>query len=342
MARISQSQMAKLFQRLATSYTAGIDIRSAYRRETEMGSSAYRLNAQSIYKQLGQGKELAEAMSETNGYFPDLAISVVKAGERGGRLDDAFSRLGDHYKSLVDFRNKFLNAIAWPAFEFVFAILLVGGLMALCDNIFSSMEMEKFDWLGMGSTVGNVIAYFVLVLLAFASFTLLVLGTVRGWFGTYPMQIAMKLPLIGKTIECLALSRFAWTMSVAENAGMNAIENMKLSLRATENFYYKRLEPFICSSLREGRQFYPSLEETGAFPNDLLIYVENGETAGELAETMDRASHELQARAESNLKTIGMIGFVCMIIFVALLVLGICVFAMTQYLNMLNDVANWK
>ena len=84
----------------------------------------------------------------------------------------------------------------------------------------------------------------------------------------------------------------------------------------------------------------PTLRETGAFPQDLLIYVDNGETAGELAESMDRASHELQQRAEMNLKAIGTIGFVCMILFVALLVLIICVFAMTQYINMLNNLSN--
>ena len=337
MAKISQSQMAKLFHRLATSYTAGIDIRSAYKRETQTGSAAYRINAETICHLLGQGKELAEAMDATNGYFPELAISVVKAGERGGRLEESFSRLGQHYKDLVDFRNKFLSAIAWPAFELVFAIFLCGGLIAICDWIFDSVGMEKFDWFWMGSTGGNVAAYFVLVFMFFGVVATLIMGTARGWFGTVPMQIAMKIPLIGKTIECLALSRFAWTMSVAENAGMNAVEIVELSLRSTENFFYKRLEPEVKRNIKAGKQFYPTLRATNAFPEDLLIYVDNGETAGELAESMDRASRELQAKAEMNLKAIGTIGFVLMILMVAGLVLLICVFAMQQYINMLNN-----
>ncbi len=341
MAKISQSQMAKLFHRLCTSYSAGIDIRSAYQRETETGSPAYRVKAKQVVRGVGEGMELADAMASTDGYFPDLAISVVKAGERGGRLEESFGRLSKHYGDLVTFRNKFLAAIAWPAFEAVAAILIVGGLMAICDWIFDSMGMEKFNWLWMGSTLGNVIAYFVLVFLFFLGLATLVVGTARGWFGTLPMQIAMKIPLIGKTIECMALSRFAWTLSVAENAGMNAIEAAQLALRATENFFYKRLEPEVCKSLQEGAQFYPTLKKTDAFPEDLLIYVDNGETAGELAESMDRASSELQERAESNLKILGTIGFAAMIGFVGLLVLIICVFAMQQYINMLNSVSNF-
>lgn len=341
MARISISQMSKLFHRLATSYTAGIDIRSAYQRETETGSPAYRIRAKQVFDQLGGGQPLAEAMETTGGYFPDLAISVVKAGERGGRLEESFAKLSKHYGDLVTFRNKFISAIAWPAFELFAAIMLVGGLMAICDSIFATMGMEKFNWLGMGSTLGNVIAYFVLVFFGFACFVGLVLGTVRGWFGTLPMQIAMRIPLIGKTIECMALSRFAWTMSVAENAGMNAIETAQLALRSTENFFYTRLEADVSHKLQKGNPFYQTFKSTGAFPEDLLIYIDNGETAGELSESMDRASDELQARAELNLKAIGTIGFIMMILFVSVIVLGIVVFAAQQYINILNGALDW-
>lgn len=339
MSKISQTQMAKLFSRLATAYTAGIDLRSAFSRETETGSPAYRQKAKLIQKGLKQGMPLAESMELTDGYFPELALSVVKAGERGGRLEESFSRLGKHYDGLVKFRNNFLSAIAWPVFELCFAILMVGGLMAICDWIFSNMGKEKIDWLWMGSTLGNVMAYFFLVFLAFAAFATLVIGTARGWFGTLPMRIAMKIPLIGKTIECLALSRFAWTMSVAENAGMNAVENADLALRSTENFFYKRLKPEVCRKLQQGQQFYRTYKETEAFPQDVLIYIDNGETAGELAESMDRCSQELQTKAELNLKTIGTIGFVLTMLLVAGMVLLVCVMAMSQYLGLINDLA---
>lgn len=339
MARISQSQMAKLFHRLGTSYAAGVDLRSAYRRETETGSTSYRLKAKEVVGKLSNGGTLADAMAETDGYFPELAVSVVKAGERGGRLEESFKRLSKHYGDLVTFRNKFLSAIAWPAFELVAAILLVGFMMAICDWIFSSLEMEKINWLWMGSTLGNVIAYFVLVVLFFVGFAVLVVGTLRGWFGLLPMKIAMRIPLIGNTIQCLALSRFAWTMSVAENAGMSAVETADLALRSTENYFYTQFSPQICQALQRGAQFYPTFKATEAFPDDLLIYIDNGETAGELAESMDRASQELQDKAELNLKAIGTIGFILMVLLVAGLVLIIAIFAMSQYLKILSGLS---
>ena len=169
MAKISQNQLAKLFQRLATSYRAGIDLRTSVKRESQSGSLAHQQKMKRVANALDGGGSLAKAMSETQGYFPELAVSVVKAGEAGGRLDESFSRLGKHYKDLVAFRNNFLRAIAWPAFELLFAVGIVGLLMAICDWIFSSLEKQPINWFWMGSTVGNVIAYYVLAALFFTA-----------------------------------------------------------------------------------------------------------------------------------------------------------------------------
>ena len=329
MAKISQNQLAKLFQRLATSYRAGIDLRTSVKRESQSGSLAHQQKMKRVANALDGGGSLAKAMSETQGYFPELAVSVVKAGEAGGRLDESFSRLGKHYKDLVAFRNNFLRAIAWPAFELLFAVGIVGLLMAICDWIFSSLEKQPINWFWMGSTVGNVIAYYVLAALFFTAVGLTITGILRGWFGATPLQLAMKIPLIGSTIKCLALSRFSWTMSVAENAGMSALDIAELSLNSTENIFYTQFGPAVKSSLQAGNQFYPTFLSTNAFPDELLMQIENGETAGQLSESMAMASEEYQLKAEANLKTIGKIGMVLMMILAAGVVAFIAIFGLS-------------
>ena len=128
--------------------------------------------------------------------------------------------------------------------------------------------------------------------------------------------------MLGRTIECLALSRMAWTMSVAENAGMDALENARLSLGATENYFYESLEEEVCGDLRSGKTFYKTYKATDAFPQDYLDYIDVGETAGELAETMDRASRDLQAKADQNMQVLGKIGFALTFAFVAVVIGG--------------------
>ena len=333
--------MAKLFRRLATGYRAGIDIRSLYQRETETGSPAYRINSQKVYKRVKSGNTLAQAMTGLDGYFPDLAIAVVQAGEKGGRLEDSFTKLSQHYESLVKFRNSFLTRIAWPAFELFAAICIVSLMIFIIGWISDSLGKQPF-WGRKGfSDFGFFLLYWTIVLAIGTGIATLLFGVSRGWFGTPPMRIARRIPLIGSTIESLALSRFAWTMSVAENAGMSAQEIGQLSLRSTQNYYYRRLEPDVEKSLKRGQSFYQTFDQTDSFPQEFLLYIDNGEVAGELSESMERASKDRQQHAERNLQIIGTVGFMLTFIFVALVVGGTVIWMYSMYLGTLNDIANW-
>ncbi len=334
MSRISNGKLAKLFGRLATSYRAGIDVRAILERESKSGSPAQRVQLKKVYDQISQGAPLASAMQSTDGYFPELAISVIEAGEQGGRLDEAFSRLGDHYKTLVTFRNRFLQSIAWPCFELVMSI----GVIALMMILMEWLVPDPPDWFRLGlSPRGNLYLFLGAVLLFFGGGFLLIYGIGQGWFGILPMKVARRIPLVGKTIEALSLSRFAWTMSVAENAGMDAVATSRLALNATENYYYKRLEPFVTKNIQAGNGFFPVLQATDSFPDEFLTYVHTGETAGELAESMNRASEHLQAQAENNLQTIGKIGFFLVFILIAVLIGGAIITLYQQYINQLNS-----
>lgn len=345
MAKISYDKMAKMFKRLETSYSAGIDLLSAFQKERSIGSPQDRLQANRIVNGLKNGEDLASAMRDVHGYFPELAVAVVEAGETGGRLEESFGRLAKHYKNLVDFRNKFLMSIAWPAFELVACVgifgLLILAMHYVMVNIGGLKESDVIDWFGMGSTTGNFLLYVGVVSLVFGTIAFLFIGARLGWFGTLPMRIGRRVPIVGKTVESLALSRLAWTMSVAENAGMDALDNARLGLSATENYYYKALEPEICDDLRQGKTFYQSYKSTEAFPQDFLDYIDVGETAGELAETMDRASNEYQGKAEVNMKILGTIGFVLMFGFVAILV-GTSVILLYKklYIDQINNIAD--
>jgi type II secretory pathway component PulF len=344
MGQISYDQLAKLFRRMGTSYSAGIDLLSIYDKETNISNAKYREKSRAIRKRLADGDSLTEAMSATDGYFPELALAVVQAGEKSGRLEDSFSRLAHHYESLVKFRNRFLTSIAWPAFELVASVLVIGLLILIMHWVMVDIGgIDPIDWFGMGSTTGNFLLYCTLIGLFFGSIFIVMFGSMKGWFGTLPMRIARRTPLLGKTIEYLSLSRFAWAMSVAENAGMDVLDIGKLSLKATENYFYEMVIPEVLFDLRKGNSFAKTFRATAAFPEEFITYIENGEVAGKLAESMHRASNDLQEKAENNLAIIAKIGFVLMMGFVGI-VLGAAVILLykrlviDQYNNVLKDL----
>ncbi len=342
MARISYRQLAKLFQRLGTSYSAGIDLVSIYEKEARFAGKIYRQKSSQIRKQLADGDSLTDAMADSDGYFPDLALAVVRAGEKSGRLEDSFMRLSQHYENLVKFRSRFLTSIAWPAFELIASIGVIGLLILVMHWVMVDIGgIDPIDWFGMGSTTGNFLLYCGVVgFLALVLF-LLVFGSIKGWYGTLPMRIARRVPLLGKTFEHLSLSRFAWAMSASENAGMDVLDIGKLSLEATENYYYQMVIPEVLYDLRKGKSFSQTFIATDAFPDDFIAAVENGETAGKLAETMHRTSLDLQEKAEANLQIISKIGFVLMMGFVGIILAAAIILLFKKlYIDQINNIAN--
>ena len=112
-------------------------------------------------------------MAAADDCFPGLATAVVKAGEKSGRLEESFKRLSEHYKSLADFRQRFLASIAWPCFQLVAAVCIIGGLILVLDYVYRLGNIDPIDWFGMGSTTGNFLIYaFVILALAGGGYAL--------------------------------------------------------------------------------------------------------------------------------------------------------------------------
>ncbi|MEM9411652.1 MAG: type II secretion system F family protein, partial [Planctomycetota bacterium] len=144
--------MSRLFRRLAIGYGAGIDLKTIYSREIEFDTPRYREKSRQVLLGVSKGLTLAESMKATDGYFPDLVLAIVNAGEQGGRLEESFSKLADHYDSLVKFRNGFLLSIAWPLFELFFAVSIIGAVILLLGWLVND---EAANWFGMGSAMAN-------------------------------------------------------------------------------------------------------------------------------------------------------------------------------------------
>ncbi|MGP1666973.1 MAG: type II secretion system F family protein, partial [Rhodanobacter sp.] len=71
------------------------------------------------------GTTLSSALDEEHGVFPRLYISLVRAGEAGGSLEETLRRLADYLERSQQLRGSVINALIYPAF------LLVGVLGSL-------------------------------------------------------------------------------------------------------------------------------------------------------------------------------------------------------------------
>lgn len=330
MSGISTKKLAHLCHRVGNAYKAGLDVKTIWQREATQGSPRHKIAMQKVADQIAEGQTVAEAMRAANGYFPELALAVTEAGEQGGRMDRSLELLSRHYATLLRFRREMASRLAWPVMELTAAVFIIGALILIMGWV----SETPIDWLGFGwSTMQYFWTYVALVILFFGGLACLIIGSLAGWFGDYPMRIARRIPVLGKTIQIFALARFAWVLAAAFESGMNTMHGVGLAFQATQNHYYQQFEAQVKEDLQQGQPLTESLRETGAFPEDFLMHVENGELTGNLPESMNRVAEEYTEQAEHSLSIIAKVLFFMIFGMIAVFIGFLIIRLYSMYLN---------
>lgn len=317
MAQPSYKQLQDWFHRLSLLYRTGIDLRTAVTQIRHSSTGRAQEVWTAIEADLQQGHTLFDSMRRQGSFFPQLSLALVEAGERGGRLEQATERLSFYYKGLIETRKNFLTSIAWPAFELGMAIFILGALILVLGLVASITNTPPLDLFGFGWTIRQYfITYCFLVVMFFASLVLGYQSIARGWWGTWPLDIARKIPLLGRTIEMMALTRTAWALATAYEAGISAIESLKLGLRSTQQWYYQRHHSECEDAIRQGRTLTQTLRQTRVFPVDFVQAVETGELTGTVPESLEHLSRRYDDEIQRNLRTLSTIGGVLIMLMI--------------------------
>jgi type II secretory pathway component PulF len=330
--------LAQLLRRVGTSVRAGIDARSLWAREANHGSAAHRQCVGRISEAINTGDTLASALADCGDFFPPLVVTLIDVGERTGRLDDVLHGLAEHYEHLLALRKTFLIGIAWPALQLLAAIGVVGLLIWILGVIPSGAGGQATDILGFGLIgTSGMLTYFGLVGVVAAGTTVFVMALMRGALGPGPMQLAMRLPVIGNCLKTSALSRLAWTLSLSLDSGLDARRAMQLALRSTENAYYTSHLEDVDAAIVRGNEFHEALRATGIFPDDFVHALEVAEVSGTHGESLQRLAIDYRERTKSAARALTIAATTAVWIFVAGVLIFLIFRLALSYIGMIYD-----
>jgi type IV pilus assembly protein PilC len=337
--KIDSKSLAALCRRLAIAMEAGIDERKIWKREAERASGHLRAALQPVHDAVASGGSITDGIGATGQYFPGLFRELAVLGESTGKHATVFRRLADHYEHRVKLRREFLARITWPVIQLTAAIFIVGLLIWILGVIKESYGDPGFDVLGIGLVGNQGLAIYVgivasCVAVGVAAFYLARSGVAWG----RPLQsLAIRLPVIGRCLKTLALSRVAWTLGLSLEAGMDVRRALPFALRSTQLHHFARHEKSAAESVGRGDDVFTAIAKTGAFPNDFLDALQVGEQSGRIDESMLRLAdlYQEQARAAAGALTT-LTGFAVWAI-VALMIVLMVINFFSGYANMLNN-----
>jgi len=321
---ISTRSLIQLCHRVGTAVKSGIDARRVWEMEERQAMGPLKSALGLVRKQVAAGGTVAEGMHASDGYFPPMFVQMVAIGEQTGQLDQVLQRLGEHYEHMAAMQRSFWLGIAWPLFELIFAVLLIGALIFILGVISSVTGGEAQDALGWGLVgTSGAIVWFIFCGFIAAGIALFAFAISRGWMGPQPVMLAMRMPVLGPCLQSLALSRLTWSLAVALDSGMDARRAVELSIRAAQNPYYEQSLPLVVAGIRANQQFHESFAAGGVFPTDFIHQLEAAEEAGATNESLRRLAKEYDDRARTSMRILTGIATVL----VTLLVVGLMIFA---------------
>ena len=339
--RFRLKQLAGLCRRLGTSLEAGVDIRRTLSREAQSAKGRYQHTLNDVTDRIKQGETVTESIKDTGEAFPRLMHDLVNVGEQTGKLDHVLLRLADHFDGMLRLRGIFLAGIAWPAIQLVMAIGVI-GLMILIMGMIPDTGWDPLGWGLKG--VGGLIVYLMWVGAIIAIATVLIVNWSRGKMGAqYVWPLLDRVPMLGKCLRTMALSRVAWTMSLTNDTPMDALAAMDASLRASGNPIYSSLTGKVRDSLMDGNSMHDALLATQEFPPEFLDTVLVGEETGQISESLHKLSTQYESQAEVAAKTLTIFGSILVWGFVAMLIIYFIFKMALAYTGMLQEMTdpNW-
>lgn len=299
MRRLTLGALRQLCQRVGSGLKAGVDVRRVWQMEEEYALPLWREAIRTVRRHVDHGQPLASGL-QAAGVFPPLLVQLAAVGEQTGKLDEVFLRLAEHYGQIASLRRTFWLGIAWPLFELGVAVLVIALVIWVSGLLSASAGGEPVDVLGWG-LVGTrgAILWLMLCAAVAGGIVLLVQAVRRGWLGPQPIVVAMRLPLLGRALEALALSRLTWALALALDSGIDAIRSVQLAVLSAHNPYFESGLPRMVAALRANASFHESFAAAGLFPATFIQEIEAAEIAGTTTESLHRLAKEYEERARA-------------------------------------------
>lgn len=332
--KLSSKDLSTLLLHLAIYLEAGLSITAAlqdYRDPDRPGLEAAVLDmAGRIY----EGSSLSEVMAAYPSLFLAIHVSMVRAGEATGRLDQALRAVIKLVEWNEGFRTQVRKASTYPLI-----LIAVLGLIILLVSIFSLPAilklLEDLDVpLPLVTQVflagGKVLANFgwLLALVPVAGWIALRAALRNPAFRLRWDTLLLNLPMAGRLVTRMALAQFAHFFAEQHRAGLPVLHALRNSEDVTGNTRIGMCIRTIRLGVEQGEGLAVMAAQVGYFPQIVIRMMAIGEETGRLEETLAKIAAYFDAEVTEGVDTffkvldpVVKVVMACLLVFVAAAVL---------------------
>ena len=295
--RIKLKQIAVFCRQFATMVNSGLPILRALSiltDQTESKELAKVLFA--VRAGVENGSSLSAAMAEHPKAFNALFISMVKAGETGGVLDDVLLSLADQIEREVELRRQIKSAMTYPIVVVALVTLILAAMLLFVvpqfETIYSSLGGTLPLPTRMLLSVSRAVrSYWYVVLLGAVVASFLFRRYKKTEAGRARVDaVKIRIPIFGPLFHKVALARFASTLGMLLRSGVPILQALDNVNETVNNRVIGDAVDDVKTSVREGESIAKPLGRHKAFPPMVVQMMAVGEETGAVDTMLDKVA----------------------------------------------------
>jgi len=303
--RVGGRHLVVFYTQLADLLRSGVPLlRSLELLQRQTSHATLKLVIEDIRAHVADGHPLAEALEQHPRVFWELAVSMVRAGEEGGFLEDVLKRIAAFTEHQQELKNRVVGAMVYPAFLLVAMTLVVAGMLTFFvpkfQPIFARLsERGQLPWattlLMSLSRFAQQYWLLMLVVLGAAGGGLVV--WVKSEEGRTKLdELRIRLFGVGPIVRSLAIARFCRILGTLLNNGVPILQSLRIAKDATGNVVLSRAIGAAADNISEGRSLAQPLAASGQFPEEVVEIISVGEEANNLEQVLIDVADSMERR----------------------------------------------
>jgi type IV pilus assembly protein PilC len=339
--KVTLGELSLFSRQLSAMIRAGIPVtRAIYTLSKQEKNSTFKKALENIARNIEGGMNLTEAFSAYPRIFSDLYISMIRAGELGGMMDEALLRLSDQLQKDKTLKDNIKSATFYPRVILVFALLMMIGMLVFLVPVFQGFLPKTAKLPGITRFIfalsGSLRSFWyiwvvaIIVIISGAVFFIKSPASKMIW-----ERMKFRLPAFGSLIQKSVVARFSRTLATLLDGGIPVVQALESAGPTSGSLLVAEAVTDACIKIQEGKNIAGPLEESGVFPPMVTQMIAIGEETGALASLLEKIAEFYEEEVEIMAK--GLMDLIQPILFI---ILGVVVGGMliAMYLPMFASI----
>lgn len=336
--RIGLRDIAIFSRQFATMIRAGMTIVASLDVLIQQTANRrLRFVLRTIKRDVEEGASLTEAMYRHRDIFSELYVSLIRAGEAGGVLDDVLDRLASYLERETALIQRVKSAMRYPIFVLTMAaavitllvVYIVPKFIVILKGLNIPLPLPTQLLISFTGWVRENIYYIFLT-------PVIVWVTIRFLRRSKKVAYAIdrfkiKLPIVGPIAYKVAIVRFTRTLGTLTAAAVPILESLEIVSKVAGNEVLARAIDLARYRVQEGQGLAESLAATGIFPPMVIHMTAVGEETGNLDEMLHKIADFYDEEVDNAVRGLsaliepililglgGVVGFIAISVFLPL------------------------